>query len=225
MSRIALRSLAVFLSLAAASVSLPAHARVPVTLASAQLEPVATAPSEGDAIDPTDLTSLREAAAARAAAAPTAVNFRAQAELAERAGDWSGALAALDAERGALAQDDETARARNQQDRTRVEQKQRGTVADEASSTHRAELDRKWAPPSRPLAHAPKPKPPAPGPVRDDRIVKKWYFWVTLTAIAASAAAITAIAVKAARDDKPDALDRRTRLPTRGFGGPAVLRF
>lgn len=225
MSRIALRSLAVSLSFAAALVPMSSDARLPAAIAAARVEPVAAAPTGDEAIDPSDLTSLREAAAARAAAEPTAANFRAKAELAERAGDWSEALAALDAERGALGQDDQSGRARNRESRARIEARQRGTVADEASSTHRAELDRKWAPPSRPLAHAPKPKPAAPTPVRDDRIVKKWYFWVTLGAIAASAAAITAIAIKAARDDKPDALDRRARLPGRGFAGPAVLRF
>ena len=40
-------------------------------------------------------------------------------------------------------------------------------------------------------------------------IVRKWYFWVAVVAIAASVGAVTGIAVKAARDDKPDALDRR----------------
>ena len=50
---------------------------------------------------------------------------------------------------------------------------------------------------------------------------------VTLGAIAASAAAITGIAIKAARDDKPDALDRSTARPRGAAGGPAgaVLRF
>ena len=57
-----------------------------------------------------------------------------------------------------------------------------------------------------------------------------WYFWVTLLAIAASGAAITAFAVKAAKDDRPDDLDAsagRVRLmgppgpPDQGFG----LRF
>ncbi len=51
----------------------------------------------------------------------------------------------------------------------------------------------------------------------------KWYFWVTILAIAASGAAITGIAVKAANDERPDSLDNSAG-PVRldqGFG----LRF
>ena len=59
-----------------------------------------------------------------------------------------------------------------------------------------------------------------------ERIVKKWYFWVTILAIAASGAAITGIAIKAANDERKDSLDPsagRVRLGPldQGFG----LRF
>ena len=107
-----------------------------------------------------------------------------------------------------------------------LEDMSRGTVADEPASTRRAGLDKARA--DRELALLPKPKldmpkPKAPPP--REKIVKKWYFWVTILAIAASGAAITAFAVKAAKDDQPDDLDAsagRVRLPLdQGFG----LRF
>jgi hypothetical protein len=61
-----------------------------------------------------------------------------------------------------------------------------------------------------------------PAPVKHERIIKKWYFWVTVIAIAASGAAITAIAVDAARDEQKGV--QPSAAPVRleqGFG----LRF
>ena len=110
-----------------------------------------------------------------------------------------------------------------------LEDMSRGTVVDEPASTKRAGLDQ--ARRDRELALLPKPKVDRPKPVAPpapkEKIAKKWYFWVTLLAIAASGAAITAFAVKAAKDDRPDDLDAsagRVRLmgpPDQGFG----LRF
>jgi hypothetical protein len=91
----------------------------------------------------------------------------------------------------------------------RLDDRARGTVADEPASTHRAELDARRAPPM-PKQVAPT-RPPADDTKRPkDRIVKKWYFWVTLAAIGAAAATITGVAVKAATAGSSDALDVQT---------------
>ncbi|HEY8375172.1 MAG TPA: hypothetical protein VIK91_01730, partial [Nannocystis sp.] len=109
-----------------------------------------------------------------------------------------------------------------------IEDMSRGTVADEGASTHRERLDRERAEreaaakPAAPVAKEERPKPP-----KRERIVKKWYFWVTTLAIAAAAGAITGIAIQAARDERADDLDERARVPVgpppppQGFG----LRF
>jgi len=97
-------------------------------------------------------------------------------------------------------------------------------VPDEPASTHREELDA-----AREERLAPTPEPekaePAPAPVEDVKIVKKWYFWVTLAAIVASAGAITGIAIKAATDERKDSLDRSASLPTPAADSPALIRF
>jgi hypothetical protein len=62
--------------------------------------------------------------------------------------------------------------------------------------------------------------------VEREPIVKKWYFWVTVVAIAASAGAITGIASKAAIDEQK--ATRGGPLPAPGAGNlaaPALLRF
>lgn len=183
--------------------------------------PPAASPAAGDP-DPTDLTAMREQADAAAAASPTPANHRRSAELAERAGDFAAAEKSYAAELDGLGAADAEARAKASADLKRVRERSRGAVADEGSSTHRAALDRAWAPPARPEQAKPAAPPAAPPKATaDDRIVRKWYFWVTLGAIAASAAAVTAIAIKASRDDKPDALDRSGRLRL----SPSGLRF
>lgn len=194
----------------------PAEAPPPSAATSGDA-PSGAAPSESD---DADLTALREQAEAAAKQSPSAANHRRVAELAERAGDFDAAAAGYRAELDALGTDDANAREAASADLQRVRERARGTVADEGASTHRAELDRAWAPPPPPA----ETKPPRPAPAKvtaDDRIVRKWYFWVTLGAIAASAAAVTAIAIKASRDDKPDSLDRAGQLRL----GPSGLRF
>ena len=84
----------------------------------------------------------------------------------------------------------------------------------------RAELDAQRS--ARDLVKPPPPrlgKAPVKPPPRE-RIVKKWSFGVTSLAIAASGAAITGIAIKAANDERKDSLDPsagRVRLD-QGFG-------
>lgn len=167
-----------------------------------------------------DLSAARTLAEAARKAAPTAEHWRAEAEVCERLADhacaraaWEGHLAALPASGDRKAGEAALAR---------LDEVSRGTVEDEPASTHRAALDKARA--DREAALLPKPAPadaPKPTPPRRERIVKKWYFWVTTLAIAAAAGAITGIAVKAARDEQPDVLDARRALLPGGLG----LRF
>jgi hypothetical protein len=91
-------------------------------------------------------------------------------------------------------------------------------------STERERIDTERA--ERLAALAPKPPPPpivdAPKPVP---ITKKWYFWVTLGAIAASAGAIVGLgassAVQEQRDNAGTAAAARTPIPVGGM----MLRF
>jgi hypothetical protein len=187
----------------------------------AKPEPAATAAKSEPAVadEAGDLTAQREAAIAERTATPTADTYHREAELAERAGDWSAAITAYQGELARLGKDD-AARARAQQGLSRVRERARGVVADEGKSSHREQLDAAWAQPESKPAPS-KPQPLAERPTKDDRIVKKWYFWVTIGAIVASAAAVNGIAIKASRDDKPDSLDRRAV-----FGvGTGALRF
>jgi hypothetical protein len=180
----------------------------------------ATATPE-DAAASGDLTTMREQAAAATRADPSPANHHREGQLAEQAGDHAAALAAYEAELAATR--DAAARTAVQGDISRVREAMRGRVPDEPTSTHRKELDKRWAP-AKKQGTAKKAVPVAKdeGPEKKDRIVRKWYFWVAIVAIAASAAAVTGIAIKAARDDKPDSLDRRA--PIFGLGTPA-LRF
>lgn len=179
--------------------------------------PATTTAAPIDDGDAADLTTLREQAAADVANNPTPQNHRRMAELAERAGDYEAAGTHYDAELKKLPANDAEGRARATADLQRVREASRGVIADEGASKHRAELDRKWSPAKPPDARPPVREPAPTKVAGDDRIVKKWYFWVTLGAIAGAAAAVTAIAIKASRDDKPDALDRMGRLPTSGL--------
>lgn len=181
-------------------------------------------PSEPATVDAAlasgDLSAARSLAETTRKQAPTAEHWRAEAEVCERLADhacartaWEGHLAALPASED---------RKPGEAALARLEEASRGTVADEPASTHRAALDRARA--EREAALLPKPAPadaPKPMPPRRERIVKKWYFWVTTLAIAAAAGAITGIAIKAARDEQPDVLDAKRALLPGGLG----LRF
>ncbi|WP_434415366.1 hypothetical protein [Nannocystis pusilla] len=169
-----------------------------------------------------DLGTARALAEKAREADPSAENWRREAEVCERLADyacaraaWKGHVAALPA--GAEREAGEARLAA-------LEDMSRGTVADEAASTHRAALDKARADKDASL----RPKPavaegPKPAPPKRERIVKKWYFWVTTIAIAAAAGAITGIAIQAARDERADDLDEgaRLRFQPEGLG----LRF
>jgi hypothetical protein len=191
----------------------------PASAPSAAAEP-ASAPAESGS----PIAELERAQAARKAN-PSAQTWRAEGRAHEQLGDLEGAESAYRAGIGAAS---EAERAALQTDLDRVVAARRGKAADEPASTHRKELDAKWGG-AKGTAKAPKgSSEPLPAQPKNDRIVTKWYFWVTVLAIAASAAAVTGIAIKAARDERKDALDRRFTPPggaQRWPSGPAVLRF
>lgn len=176
--------------------------------------------------DDGDLTAAVQEAVAAREAQPTPQAWRAEAQAKERLGDYTGALEAYRGELEALPDDAIDARRASEADWERVREMSRGKVADEPASTHRAELDNRWAPPAPREQLRPVPRPKADPTIddaQDERIITKWYFWVTVAAIAASAGAVAGIAIKAARDERSDALDASALqpLPT----GPGVIRF
>lgn len=193
----------------AASESASPPAAPAPTAAPAEPAPSSAAPTSVEAaLEAGDLETAMTLATEARTKDPSPAAWRVEAEVAELRGDLAAAEAAYRGELEALPKGDAQARARAEQDLARVQAQSRGTVASEPKSQHRAELDRKWA--GEPKAAAsPKKRRTVPPPsprAREDRIVTKWYFWVTVGAIVASAAAVTAIAIRAARDDEPDAL-------------------
>jgi hypothetical protein len=197
--------------------------------------PAAVAPAR--AAEPGDLSALVDATTAAREADPSAANWRAEAEAKEAAGDYDGAADAYRGELEVLPEDGPdavAARRKSEADWERVREASRGRVEDEPESTHRAEFDRQWVPPAPPEQLRPAPRPEAdpnldPNSDRgeDDRIITKWYFWVTVAAIAASAGAVAGIAIKAARDERGDALDASALqpMPAGRLGGPGLIRF
>jgi hypothetical protein len=179
--------------------------------------------SAEEAAESGDLTTARERATAAREADRSAESWLREAHVLEQAGDYSGAISAYKAHLAALPE------GASDQDRAGVEAKiraleerSRGAVEDEPESTHRERLDQERADRIAAARPKPKPRPLQPREPKDDKITRKWYFWVTLAAIAASGAAITAIAIKAATEDQPDALDTQSSpVPS----GPALLRF
>lgn len=207
-----------------------AQAAAPAAAGSGSAMPVAGAASEPASVDAAlvagDLSAAREQAEAARKASPSARTWAAEARVCERQGDLACARTARGQQRE-LARDGSPERAEAEARLAELEDMSRGTVADEPASTRRAELDaqrsaRDLVKPSAPLLDRAPVQPPPPR----ERIVKKWYFWVTILAIAASGAAITGIAIKAANDERKDSLDPsagRVRLGPldQGFG----LRF
>lgn len=210
-------------------------AALTVAVSLAVLSPVPTAhaaapASATEAPAPGDLSAEVEAATAAREADPSAAHWRAEAQAREAAGDYDGAADAYRGERDALPEDAIDARRKSEADWERVRETSRGRVEDEPVSTHRAEFDRQWVPPAPPEQLRPAPRPKADLNIdkgEDDRIITKWYFWVTVAAIAASAGAVAGIAIKAARDERDDALDASALqpMPAGRLGGPGLIRF
>jgi len=182
---------------------------------------VEAAPASVDAaLTSGDLSSARTQAEAARKASPNVETWASEAEVCESLADLECAKAARTGQLK-LTTAGSPERAAIEAKLAALEDMSRGTVADEGASTHRAELDK-----ARRGRDAVAPVKPTPDIARDkpaqprERIVKKWYFWVTLGAIAASAVAITVIGVKAAADEQdtnPEASTGRVRLD-QGFG-------
>jgi len=216
------------LRLAACLTVIPALAVLgPVQVVQAAPLPMVVTPPA--ASEPGDLSAQAEAAVAAREAEPTPAAWRAEAQAKEAMGDYRGAEAAYAGERDALPEGDIDARRKAEVDWERMREQARGTVEDEPRSTHRAELDGQWVAPASPEELRPVPRPKADptiddGP-RSERIITKWYFWVTVAAIAASAGAVAGIAIKAARDERSDALDASALQPMPMGRTPGGFRF
>lgn len=184
-------------------------------LALACARPASAAPAEAPNVEAAlaagDLATARTLAEEARRAEPNPANWRREAEVCGQLADYACARAAW---QGFLAVAPAGERGEAQAALAELEDLARGTVQDEPASEHRAELDRRRAAREAALRPAPAVKePPRPVPVKRERIVKKWYFWVSMAAIAAAAGAITGIAVQAARDEQSDDLDRRAAVP------------
>lgn len=221
-------------SLCAATVALSFVLALPVTVQAAPAqgpteEGPATTQAEvpevaaiRSALEAGDLTTARELATARSAAEPTADNFALEAEVHLALGDYERAKVALDKAIAALPEDAKDDRAALVELRDEVETRSRGTKADEPESSHREQLDSDRA--ERLAALAPKPTP-EPEPIDQPKprvpIVKKWYFWVTLGAIVATAGAIVGVAVSSSVEERKNTAAGRQAAPAGGL----TLRF
>lgn len=174
-----------------------------------------------------DPTLAREQATALREAEPTLEHFELEADVHEQLGDYASAKRAL---RGALERVPEGDVDKRRAITTRLEQLNelsRGAVEDEPDSRHRERLDAERA--ERLAALRPPPSKPDPVdvvPAPRVPIVKKWYFWVTLTTIVGAAVAITAVAIDANVDGNGG--DAASRLPGSGptpSAGGLTLRF
>jgi hypothetical protein len=171
-----------------------------------------------------DLTTARELAVARSAADPSTENLVLEAQIWTALGDHEHAARAYTKARDALPEDAIDERESIDAELAALDDASRGTRADEPVSSERERIDGERA--ERLAALAPKPPPPQivdkPKPLP---ITKKWYFWVTLGAIAASAGAIVGLGVSSAveerRDNAGTAAATRTPIPV----GGVMLRF
>ncbi|MFV8755828.1 hypothetical protein ACNOYE_35195 [Nannocystaceae bacterium ST9] len=171
-----------------------------------------------------DLTLAREQAVALRKAEPTLEHFELEAEVQLALGDLASGKRAL---RAALERVPEADAAKRQELRERLEQlgeRSRGVVEDEPASSHREQLDAERAERLAAL-NPPPPKvdPVDAPPAKRVPIVKKWYFWVTLTTIVGAAVAITAIAIDSNLDER-DAARMPGQSPNPSAGG-LLLRF
>lgn len=174
------------------------------------------------ALEDGDLTTARDMAVARTKADPTVENHVLEAQVWVALADYENAKRAYTAAREALPENDTDRRQFIDDELAAIEEASRGTRADEPESTERERLDAERA--ERLAALAPKPPPPViadkPKPVP---ITKKWYFWVTLGAITASAGAIIGIAVSSAVEERQGNAGTAARqaIPV----GGVMLRF
>ncbi|MFO7562151.1 MAG: hypothetical protein R6X02_05880 [Enhygromyxa sp.] len=218
-------SLSLVLALPVTAVAAPAQAPTPEGPAAPSSEAPAEVPEQAairSALEAGDLSSARELALARSEILPSAESFALEAEVHLALGDYERAKAALDRAIAALPEDASDDRAALTQLREDIEARSRGTRADEPESTHREELDRERA--ERLAALAPKPPPPSEPidePKPREPIVKKWYFWVTLGAIAATAGAIVGVAVASSLEERKGDAAARQGLPAGGM----TIRF
>lgn len=200
----------------------------PAAPSSATEAPADQAPTEipepaaiRSALEAGDLTTARELAVARSQAQPDADSFALEAEVQLALGDYERAKLALDRAIAALPEDHENRAALIEQ-RDELEARSRGARSDEPESTHREQIDRDRA--ERLAALAPKPPPP-PEPIDQPKprepIVKKWYFWVTLGAIVATAGAIVGVAVSSSVEERKGDAASRQGLPAGGM----TIRF
>ena len=217
--------LAVLLAWPSAAWAGPATGPEGPTPPPAETPPAEPAPKSAEApvdaaMEEGDLSEAADRATEARREDPSAANWRREAEIREQKGDYEGAAKAYEGELDALPAND-PGRDRAASDLQRVRERARGRVSTEPASTHREELDATWAAPKKKAPVTKRPSAPADKPP-EERIVRKWYFWVTVAAIVASAAAVTGIAIKAARDERRDSLDQ-VRRPS--VTGPAILRF
>lgn len=206
--------------------ALPIAVSTPVFAAPAP-EPAASAeegePTVARALESGDLTTARELATAARSEDPSPENWLAEAEVFDALGDIAAATESYQGYLDAVGDAPSDERARVEARLDELAEQSRGVVADEAASTHREEIDAERA--EREAATRLKPPPPpAPAPEPRDRIVEKWYFWVTLAAIAGAAGAITGISIKAANQERKDSLDR-VAGPGNGPTGGVLFRF
>lgn len=167
-----------------------------------------------------DLGTARDRVVALTDSEPSTENLELEASVWLALGDYANAKRALREAIDGLPEDaHESLRADLEAEHDRIEEASRGTVADEPASTHRERLDEQRA-----LANAVPEPPPAPTPVDEPKpepIVKKWYFWVTLGAIVASAGAIAGVAIQSRVDENNGDAASRTPAPAGGL----VFRF
>jgi hypothetical protein len=172
------------------------------------------------AVEAGDLSSARELAEAARKADPSADNWRREAVVCAELADYGCARVAWQEYLKAAPAGGERTAAEGEL--AKVEKLSLGAVEDEGPATRRAALDKARADKLAALRPRPEPKDDVrPATPRRQPIVRKWYFWVTMVAIAAAAGAITGIAVQAARDEQADDLDERARLtvpPPQPFG-------
>ena len=187
----------------------------------------AAPPNSEAALESGDLSLARDLAVTAREADPSPANWAREAEAATALGDYTHAIAAWQGHLASLPEDATDKRKAARASLEELQQKARGSVQDEPPSSHRDEIDGARA---KRLAALKPPKKPklkkkkAPPAKAKERIIKKWYFWVTVAAIAASAGAITGIAVQAAREEQMDDLSARGQALPTGPGG-FVLRF